>query len=157
MLLNPNYFAITMSSLFIHQQLFTEQSIDDMKRYFQGGSVAAYQHVAMLKLHYKITHALEDSLASLEFDESPEPPRRRRSQLLFKQRSLKTISRSPPSGGVHFDKLVSSNDQLQQGGSESTSSSSDGYMSDDEHERGGFDGVDYGRRPSVKSSLDNKI
>ena len=120
-MLNPNYFAITMSSLFIHQQLFTEQSIDDMKRYFQGGSVAAYQHVAMLKLHYKITHALEDSLASLEFDESPEPPRRRRSQLLFKQRSLKTISRSPPSGGVHFDKLVSSNDQLQQGGSESTS------------------------------------
>ena len=131
-----------------------------MKRYFQGGSVAAYQHVAMLKLHYKITHALEDCLASLEFDESPEPPRRRRSQL-FKQRSLKTISRSPPSGGVHFDKLVSSNDQLQQGGSDSTSSasssSSDGYTSDDEHERGGFDGVDYGRRPSVKSSLDNKI
>ena len=130
-----------------------------MKRYFQGGSVAAYQHVAMLKLHYKITHALEDCLASLEFDESPEPPRRRRSQL-FKQRSLKTISRSPPSGGVHFDKLVSSNDQLQQEGSDSTSSASsmsDGYMSDDEHERGGFDGVDYGRRPSVKSSLDNKI
>ena len=130
-----------------------------MKRYFQGGSVAAYQHVAMLKLHYKITHALEDCLASLEFDESPEPPRRRRSQL-FKQRSLKTISRSPPSGGVHFDKLVSSNDRLQQEGSDSTSSASsvsDGYMSDDEHERGGFDGVDYGRRPSVKSSLDNKI
>ena len=125
-----------------------------MKRYFQGGRVAAYQHVAMLKLHYKIAHALDECLASLEFDEAPDErrPRRRRSQL-FKQKSLKAIpARSPPSGGVRFGK-ISSHEQLQ-AGSDSTSSAttvSDGYVSDDEHEKGGFDGVDYGnRRPSFK-------
>lgn len=136
-------------------QLFADQSVDDMKRYFQGGRVAAYQHVAMLKLHYKIAHALDECLASLEFDEAPDErrPRRRRSQL-FKQKSLKAIpARSPPSGGVRFGK-ISSHEQLLQAGSDSTSSAStvsDGYVSDDEHEKGGFDGVDYGnRRPSFK-------
>ena len=114
--------------------------------------MAAYQHVAMLKLHYKIAHSLDECLASLEFDEAPdERPRRRRSQL-FKQKSLKAIpARSPPSGGVHFGK-ISSNEEVQ-AGSDSTSSAStvsDGYVSDDEHEKGGFDGVDYGRRPSFK-------
>ena len=44
-----------------------------MKRYFQRGSVAAYQHVTMLKLHYKIAHALDECLPTLEeLDESPQ-------------------------------------------------------------------------------------
>ena len=138
-------------------KLFTDQTVDDMKRYFQGGSVAAYQHVAMLKLHYKISHALDECLASLEFDEAPDDrPRRRRSQL-FKQKSLKAApNRSPVSGGLHFSTYNgSSSEQLQRlhsgGASGSTSSAStvlDGYATDDEHETGGFDGVDYGRRPS---------
>ena len=59
-------------------KLFTDQTVDDMKRYFQGGSVAAYQHVAMLKLHYKISHALDECLASLEFDEAPDDRPRRK-------------------------------------------------------------------------------
>mmetsp|Transcript_17764 Transcript_17764/g.31298 ORF Transcript_17764/g.31298 Transcript_17764/m.31298 type:complete len:124 (-) Transcript_17764:90-461(-) len=118
-----------------------------MKRYFQGGSVAAYQHVAMLRLHYKIAHALDECLASLEFDEAPnDPPRRRRSQL-FKQKS--TIVRVSSGGGLHFTKLESKNIQLQ--GSDSTSPASTVYMSDDEHEKGGFDGVEYGRRPYIFS------
>jgi len=41
-------------------QLFQE------RRYFQGEAIAAYQHVAMLKLHYKIARALEQSLAAPE-------------------------------------------------------------------------------------------
>ena len=34
-------------------QLFGDQTLDDMNRYFQGGSVAAYQHVQMMRLHYR--------------------------------------------------------------------------------------------------------
>ena len=104
----------------------------------------------MLRLHYKIAHALDECLASLEFDEAPnDPPRRRRSQL-FKQKS--TIVRVSSGGGLHFTKLESKNIQLQ--GSDSTSPAStvsEGCMSDDEHEKGGFDGVEYGRRPSIFS------
>jgi len=123
-----------------------------MIRYFQGGSVAAYQHVAMLKLHYQIAHALDESLASLEFDEAPthEPPRRRRSQL-YKQKSLKTRLSG---GGLHFTKLESENKKqlLESETTSPDSTVSDGYLSDDEHEKGGFDGVECafgpGRRPS---------
>ena len=122
-----------------------------MKRYFQGGSVAAYQHVAMLKLHYKIAHALDDCLASLEIDEAPTArPRRRRTSQLLKQRS----SKISPSGGLHFTRLQE--EKRKQEESDSTSSNSTdtgGYVSDDEHEKGGFDGVDCafgpGRRPSL--------
>jgi hypothetical protein len=75
-----------------------------MKRYFQGGSVATFQHVAMLKLHYKISRALDESLASLEFDEGPnKPPSRRRSQLC-NEKSLKKMS---VGGVVHFTKFDS--------------------------------------------------
>lgn len=116
--------------------LFAEQSIDDMKRYFQGGNAAAYQHVAMLKLHYKIAHALDECLASLEFDESPNSPPRRRRQLL-KQKSLK--AGMSPAGGLHFGRL----NQLPESDATSPASTvSDGYITDDEHEKGGFDGVD---------------
>ena len=110
-------------------KLFTDQTVDDMKRYFQGGSVAAYQHVAMLKLHYKIAHALDECLATLEeMDDSPnDPPRRRRSQLMLKQSKSQTL---------HFAKLSTPR-------SESTIATVD-----DEYERGGFDGVDVAWRAS---------
>ena len=128
-------------------KLFGDQSIDDMKRYFQGGAVAAYQHVAMLQLHYKIAHALDECLASLEIDEDPNPPRRRRSQLL-KKKSVKAVTSG---GNLHFTRLESKSDTTSQ-----SSSVSKGYMSDDEHEKGGFDGVECafgpGRRPSFKAA-----
>ena len=59
-------------------RLFSDQTVSDTKRYFQGGSVAAYQHVAMLKLHYKIAHPLDECLPTLEeLDELPQDPPRR--------------------------------------------------------------------------------
>lgn len=119
-------------------QLFSDQTVDDMRRYFQGGSVAAYQHVAMLKLHYKIAHALDECLATLEeIDESPnDPPRRRRSQLILKQNKALT------QGGLHFAKLSTPR-------SESTIATAD-----DEYERGGFDGVDCAFGPGRTSPLE---
>ncbi|KAL7519081.1 hypothetical protein ACHAWX_003878 [Stephanocyclus meneghinianus] len=56
-------------------KVVAEQTVDDMKRYFLGGSVAAYQHVVMLKLHYEIAHALNECLATLEeLDQSSNDP-----------------------------------------------------------------------------------
>lgn len=98
------------------RMLFAEQSVDDMRRYFQGGSVAAYQHVAMLKLHYRIAHALDECLASLDLDESPnEPPFGKSARV--------------SSGGLHFTKL-------EPRGSRSSSSSPavSGELSDDGHD-----------------------
>ncbi len=113
-----------------------------MKRYFQGGSVAAYQHIAMLKLHYKIAHALDECLARLEYDEAPnEPPRRRLSQL-YKQKSL-LIAPLPTTGeSLLFRKLDQSQNIAMNGTTYSNSVASDGYISDDEHEKGGFEGVE---------------
>lgn len=47
-------------------QLFADPKLEHLQRYFQAGSVAAYEHVAMIKLHYSITDALEACLAKLE-------------------------------------------------------------------------------------------
>lgn len=106
-------------------KLFSAQSLDDMKRYFQGGSVAAYQHVAMLKLHYKIAYALDECLASLEHDEAPSNLlRRKRSQLVMP-------------GGLNFATLSSTKENLPSEHESSTPSSS---LCDNEYE-GGFDGV----------------
>ncbi len=104
----------------------------------------------MLKLHYKIAHALDECLANLEFDEAPTaPPRRRRTSQLMKQKSVKTT-------GLHFSKLQEAKrKQAESDTTSSDSTDSGGYMSDDEHEKGGFDGVDCafgpGRRPSFFS------
>jgi hypothetical protein len=128
------------------RQLFEDQSLDDMKRYFQGGSVAAFQHVAMLKLHLKISRALDECLASLEYDEDPtEPPRRRRSQLL-KEKSVV--------GGLHFTKLDSKTaiDIHPIGTASSATSVSEGIVSDDEYEMGGFDGIDCAFNHARRSS-----
>jgi len=37
-----------------------------MDHYFQRGAVAAYEHTAMIKLHYSIADALDDCVARLE-------------------------------------------------------------------------------------------
>jgi len=125
-----------------------------MRRYFQGGAVAAYQHVAMLKLHYKIAHALDECLASLEFDEAPKAPPRRRRSLLYKQKSRIKVASG---GGLHFTKLDSKNIKMRESDSTSPASTvSEECMSDDEHEKGGFDGVECafgpGRRPSFSEA-----
>lgn len=46
-------------------KLFSNLNIDDMYRVFQGGSVAAYEHVAMIKTHYRIADTLDYCLEAL--------------------------------------------------------------------------------------------
>jgi hypothetical protein len=38
----------------------------DLYRYFQAGSVAAYEHTAMIKLHYSLVDVLDDCIHRLE-------------------------------------------------------------------------------------------
>lgn len=102
-----------------------------MRRYFQGGAVAAYQHVAMLKLHYKIARALEQSLASLERDETPSAP------------TLPSLSmkRSGSIGGnLYLTKLDSPKATVKTQ-----------LRSNDDHEKGGFDGIDCPIDPARRS------
>ncbi len=123
--------------------------MDDMKRYFQGGAVAAYQHVSFLKLHYAVANTLDECLASLECEEkTPVPPRRRHFQLMMKQKS-EMLSPRGPRGSLHFAKLEPEelDEQLPSSGAATPTSTEP----DDEYEQG-FDGVDIafgpGRRPS---------
>lgn len=46
-------------------KLFSNLNLSDMDRVFQGGSIAAYEHVAMIKAHYKIADTLDHCLDAL--------------------------------------------------------------------------------------------
>ena len=136
------------------RQLFQDQTLDDMKRYFQGGSVAAFQHVAMLKLHNKLARALDEGLASLEFDEGRnEPPHRQRSQL-YKEKSLKKMS--VVGRGDHFTKLDSKAmmeiQPIRTTSSATMVSDADGLGSDGKHEKGGVDGINCAFNTAHRSS-----
>jgi predicted acylesterase/phospholipase RssA len=46
-------------------QLFSDPDPNDLEGYFQGGSVAAFQHAAMIRMHYSIADALDECLEKL--------------------------------------------------------------------------------------------
>lgn len=50
--------------------LFSDPSISSLQRYFQVGSVAAYQHAAMIRLHYRIADTIDECLEKLGAGES---------------------------------------------------------------------------------------
>jgi len=70
-------------------KLFSDPTEDDMKRYFQVGSVAAYPHCVMMKLHYSISHALDKCLAILEKEDGSMIKHRRRSKKIDNYHHLK--------------------------------------------------------------------
>lgn len=55
--------------------MFEDPSLDDLYRYYQAGAVAAYEHVAMIKLHYSIANAFDECIAILEGKELPRSQR----------------------------------------------------------------------------------
>lgn len=46
-------------------QLFSDPKLSHLYRYFQAGSIAAYEHVAMIKLHYSMADALDECIVKL--------------------------------------------------------------------------------------------
>jgi hypothetical protein len=65
-----------LTALLTSLQLFSDPTYEDLLRYYQAGSIAAYEHVAMIKLHYSISDALEDCIAKLEGNFEGQPQRR---------------------------------------------------------------------------------
>ena len=102
--------------------LFTNPSLRYLKRCFQGGSVAAYQKIAMMKSHYSIAHALDECLATLEAIDGPSDKRRRRDSLV-KKRQVEVSMRHAGLINVHENSALVP-------------------ALDDEYESGGFDGME---------------
>jgi len=144
-------------------KLFSNPTLDDLYRYFQGGSVAAYQHIAMVKLHYQIANALDECLDSLESDEAgAQKPPRRVSQL---HQSLRKKSAAAARGEDKEYSLTSSTLRIlnnvaakmetdTESGNEKTDSSASSTSGDfDEFEIGGFEGVECAFTPRRLSLL----
>jgi hypothetical protein len=53
-------------SLIDYTQLVSDPTLPNLKRYIQTGGVAAYEHTAMIRLHYSIARALETCVAKME-------------------------------------------------------------------------------------------
>ena len=54
-----------MLTRWLLSQLFADPMLHHLYRYFQAGSVAAYEHVSMIKLHYKMADALDECIVKL--------------------------------------------------------------------------------------------
>lgn len=61
-------------------RLFSDPTLDELYRYYQAGSVAAYEHTILIKLHYEIADALDDCIARLEGDNDDKKKKSRDSQ-----------------------------------------------------------------------------
>jgi len=127
--------SVNVSRIFSFK-LFSNPTLQDLNRYFQVGSVAAYQHVAMMKLHYLVSRTLDECLAIIEeVDGSMTKPRRRQSLLhshQHKNYSL-TLSSFPPT--------MPAQEHLSRAGLSTPETVSISSSHDDEHESG-FDGID---------------
>lgn len=73
-----DYFRVSIFSSFVFRvgiaklasltflQLFRDPTLDELYHYFQRGAVAAYEHVAMIKVHYSIADELDECVRRLE-------------------------------------------------------------------------------------------
>lgn len=65
-------------------RLFSDPTVDEVFHYFQGGSVAAYEHLALIQLHYQLADVMDECIERLR-DGGEEAtrvsPRKRRSHV----------------------------------------------------------------------------
>lgn len=62
-------------------QLFSDPKAEDLDRYFQAGCVAAYEHVAMIRLHYSIADVIDECVVQLQSGGTKSGIAKRRSHL----------------------------------------------------------------------------
>ena len=125
-----------------------------MKRFFQAGRVAAYQHIAMMKQHYSLAHALEECLAILEEDQNTTNRTRRRSMLLVRQmKELDKLEQKQRNqhvvGSLNTFAFTDGSNQVEKPQMENSDLSCSSSH-DDECEKGGFDGVDVPYKRIIK-------
>lgn len=106
-------------------KLFSDPTLDELYRYFQAGSVAAYEHIAMIKLHYSLVDVLDDCIAKLDAGK--------------KRRGVTQHSRSKisvPAESKHFAREILSPTSRETEGSFSSSTATGGLEEDeDQYER----------------------
>jgi predicted acylesterase/phospholipase RssA len=49
-------------------RLFSDPKLEEIYHYYQNGSVAAYEHLALIKLHYKLADLMDECIGALEND-----------------------------------------------------------------------------------------
>jgi len=76
-------------------QLFRDPKLDELYDYYQRGAVAAYEHIAMIKLHYSVADALDQCIATLEGSRSNLSVTKRRRALHIERRRPVIISPPP--------------------------------------------------------------
>ncbi|CAB9524435.1 Patatin-like phospholipase domain-containing protein [Seminavis robusta] len=52
-------------SIIDYPKLFSDLNLNDLYRVYQGGSITAYEHTAMIKTHYRIADTLDNCLEAL--------------------------------------------------------------------------------------------
>eukprot|EP00522_Entomoneis_paludosa_P009416 CAMPEP_0172441960 /NCGR_PEP_ID=MMETSP1065-20121228/2456_1 /TAXON_ID=265537 /ORGANISM="Amphiprora paludosa, Strain CCMP125" /LENGTH=904 /DNA_ID=CAMNT_0013191599 /DNA_START=27 /DNA_END=2741 /DNA_ORIENTATION=+ len=92
-------------------KLFSDPSVRDLKRCFQGGEVAAYEHTALIKLHYSVADALDDCISKLERQNKGQSTYTRRSSF---ETSIHSSEISQPRGvvGLGLEGVVRPLEQL---------------------------------------------
>lgn len=146
-------------------RLFSNPSLPFLKKCFQVGSVAAYQHCQLMKMHYTVANALDECLAILENEDGFfMKPRRRLSQLKTSQllssqfyKGMAHIEAQQRMGkGCTLNSSAFPNDEasisthISSGRNsicESVSDPRTDSSHDDEYEGLGFDGVSVDFRP----------
>lgn len=116
---------LTIPKLTARVQLFADPKLEHLYRYYQGGSVAAYEHLSMIKLHYKLVDVIDECIETLESDlPGTKRSRRRRSHV-----SLPITE----SGAALIPGLISKT--TSDSGQNSSTTESDGLEDEDEYER----------------------
>jgi len=112
--------------------LFADPLLHHLYRYFQAGSVAAYEHISMIKLHYKMADALDECIVKLS---GGKVAMHERSTVHFKPlRSTDSSSTPPPISMEDVSNVVprvSRNVESGSGGRSFESLSTDDYDDDD--------------------------
>lgn len=64
-------------NFFDYFRLFRDPTLAEIYHYYQNGAVAAYEHLALIKLHYKLADLMDECISSLEDDGSQQKSTRR--------------------------------------------------------------------------------
>ncbi len=132
----------------MNKQLFSDPSLPFLEKCFKLGSVAAYQHCAMMKYHYSVSHALDECLALLEEEDGSltkprrRQPRRRQSQLAssIQMSSMANLEERQREKGYSLNASVLPHETTSR--CQESDDTADTTRHDDEYECGGYDGVD---------------
>lgn len=141
---------VPQTSFLDYFKLFQDASQKEMEKFFRVGRTAAYQHINMIKLHYRISHTLENCLAMIEDHEqrySLDDDRRRASlKMPIRRRSILLQMKKKKQQQQQLEQLkqqVSTEANTPLPVSVATETSESGGE-DNEYELSGFDGIEYG-------------